>query len=151
MAARVAEVGVRQHESAATRRAILKAAEHLLATRGNEGVSIREVCARAGYDTVVRELKLRRAEENPTRRLTLDGCGTIASGIRSEPIRDVRDRATAGPEQTEENRAAEGLQADKNGPDVRTPVYHVDLSSPVRPFGEEVAYILHDGRAVRPE
>jgi AcrR family transcriptional regulator len=38
----------RELESEATRRAILDAAEHLLATVGEEGVSIREVCARAG-------------------------------------------------------------------------------------------------------
>jgi len=38
----------RDLESEATRRAILDAAEHLLATRGEEGLSIREVCARAG-------------------------------------------------------------------------------------------------------
>ena len=35
-------------ESAATRRAILDAAGELLASRGEEGVSIREVCLRAG-------------------------------------------------------------------------------------------------------
>lgn len=38
----------RELESAATRRAILDAAEHLLATVGEEGLSIREVCKRAG-------------------------------------------------------------------------------------------------------
>jgi AcrR family transcriptional regulator len=38
----------RDAESAATRRAILEAAETLLATRGEEGLSIRELCARAG-------------------------------------------------------------------------------------------------------
>ena len=38
----------RELESAATRRAILDAAEHLLATVGEDGLSIREVCARAG-------------------------------------------------------------------------------------------------------
>jgi len=38
----------RDVESEATRRAILDAAEHLLATRGEDGLSIREVCARAG-------------------------------------------------------------------------------------------------------
>ncbi|HYC24075.1 MAG TPA: TetR/AcrR family transcriptional regulator [Candidatus Bathyarchaeia archaeon] len=38
----------RDLESEATRRAILDAAEHLLASRGEAGLSIREVCARAG-------------------------------------------------------------------------------------------------------
>lgn len=38
----------RDHESAATRQAILDAAEALLATVGEEGLSIREVCARSG-------------------------------------------------------------------------------------------------------
>jgi len=38
----------RDQESEATRRAILDAAEHLLASRGEHGLSIREVCARAG-------------------------------------------------------------------------------------------------------
>jgi AcrR family transcriptional regulator len=38
----------RDQESEATRRAILDAAEHLLASRGEDGFSIREVCARAG-------------------------------------------------------------------------------------------------------
>ena len=38
----------RDLESEATRRTILDAAEHLLATRGEDGLSIREVCARAG-------------------------------------------------------------------------------------------------------
>lgn len=38
----------RAASSEATRRAILAAGEHLLATRGEEGLSIREVCARAG-------------------------------------------------------------------------------------------------------
>ncbi len=39
---------LRATESEATRRAILEAAEELLASRGEEGVSIREVCLRAG-------------------------------------------------------------------------------------------------------
>jgi AcrR family transcriptional regulator len=39
---------LRAVESAATRRAILDAAGELLASRGEEGVSIREVCVRAG-------------------------------------------------------------------------------------------------------
>jgi AcrR family transcriptional regulator len=38
----------RDLESEATRRAILEAAESLLASRGEEGLSIREVCLRAG-------------------------------------------------------------------------------------------------------
>ncbi len=38
----------RDLSSQATRRAILAATEHLLATVGEEGLSIREVCARAG-------------------------------------------------------------------------------------------------------
>jgi AcrR family transcriptional regulator len=38
----------RDQESEATRRAILDAAEHLLASHGEDGLSIREVCARAG-------------------------------------------------------------------------------------------------------
>ena len=38
----------RDQESEATRRAILDAAEHLLASRGEDGLSVREVCARAG-------------------------------------------------------------------------------------------------------
>src|SRR5215470_592995 len=38
----------RDRESEATRRAILDAAGALLATRGEAGLSIREVCARAG-------------------------------------------------------------------------------------------------------
>lgn len=38
----------RETESAATRRAILDAAEALLAAHGEDGLSIREVCARAG-------------------------------------------------------------------------------------------------------
>ncbi|MEW6269844.1 MAG: TetR/AcrR family transcriptional regulator [Thermodesulfobacteriota bacterium] len=43
-----AAVRPRAVESEATRRAILKAAGDLLARRGEEGVSIREVCLRAG-------------------------------------------------------------------------------------------------------
>jgi AcrR family transcriptional regulator len=38
----------RDRSSAATRRAVLDAAEHLLATVGEAGLSIREVCTRAG-------------------------------------------------------------------------------------------------------
>ena len=38
----------RDEESEVTRRGILAAAEHLLARRGEEGLSIREVCRRAG-------------------------------------------------------------------------------------------------------
>jgi AcrR family transcriptional regulator len=43
-----ATVAPRAAATAATRRAILDAAEHLLATVGEPGLSIREVCARAG-------------------------------------------------------------------------------------------------------
>jgi AcrR family transcriptional regulator len=43
-----APLRTRVASSAATRRAILAAAEHLLATRGEDGLSIRELCARAG-------------------------------------------------------------------------------------------------------
>jgi AcrR family transcriptional regulator len=43
-----AAVRTRDVESEATRRAILDAAEHLIATVGEDGLSIREVCARAG-------------------------------------------------------------------------------------------------------
>jgi AcrR family transcriptional regulator len=46
--AKVAALRSRESESEATRRAILDAAEHLLATVGESGLSIREVCARAG-------------------------------------------------------------------------------------------------------
>lgn len=48
MAARVSAIRSRDLESEATRRAILDAAEHLLATVGEHGLSIRELCARAG-------------------------------------------------------------------------------------------------------
>src|SRR5215510_6392606 len=48
MPAKVAELRTREEESEATRRAILDAAEELLATVGERGLSIREVCARAG-------------------------------------------------------------------------------------------------------
>lgn len=48
MPAKVAALRSRESESEATRRAILDAAEHLLATVGESGLSIREVCARAG-------------------------------------------------------------------------------------------------------
>ena len=48
MATRAAALRSRDVESEATRRAILDAAEHLLATVGEAGLSIREVCARAG-------------------------------------------------------------------------------------------------------
>src|SRR5262249_44298813 len=48
MAAKVAVLRSRERESEATRRAILDAAEELLATVGERGLSIREVCARAG-------------------------------------------------------------------------------------------------------
>ena len=48
MPAKVTALRSRDRESAATRRAILDAAEHLLATVGEAGLSIREVCARAG-------------------------------------------------------------------------------------------------------
>ena len=48
MPAKVAALRSRDLESEATRRAILDAAEHLLATVGEAGLSIREVCARAG-------------------------------------------------------------------------------------------------------
>jgi AcrR family transcriptional regulator len=48
MSTKVAALGSRDRESEATRRAILDAAEELLATVGESGLSIREVCARAG-------------------------------------------------------------------------------------------------------
>jgi AcrR family transcriptional regulator len=48
MASRSSAVRSRDLESEATRRAILDAAEHLLASGGEEGLSIRELCARAG-------------------------------------------------------------------------------------------------------
>jgi len=48
MAARVMALSARGRDSAATRRAILGAAETLLASGGEEGLSIRELCARAG-------------------------------------------------------------------------------------------------------
>jgi AcrR family transcriptional regulator len=48
VAARALAIGARESSSEATRRAILDAAEHLLASVGEEGLSIREVCARAG-------------------------------------------------------------------------------------------------------
>jgi AcrR family transcriptional regulator len=48
MATRATALRSRDVESEATRRAILDAAEHLLATVGEAGLSIREVCARAG-------------------------------------------------------------------------------------------------------
>ncbi|HZP40050.1 MAG TPA: TetR/AcrR family transcriptional regulator [Candidatus Binatia bacterium] len=41
-------IAERDRASGRTRRAILRAAEHLLATVGEDGLSIREVCARAG-------------------------------------------------------------------------------------------------------
>lgn len=47
MTSKVSPLGPRALGSAATRRAILSAAEHLLATVGEEGLSIRELCARA--------------------------------------------------------------------------------------------------------
>jgi AcrR family transcriptional regulator len=46
--AKVSTLRSRDLESEATRRAILDAAEHLLATAGEDGLSIRELCARAG-------------------------------------------------------------------------------------------------------
>ena len=48
MPARVAALRPREASSEATRRAILDAAGELLATGGEAGLSIREVCARAG-------------------------------------------------------------------------------------------------------
>jgi AcrR family transcriptional regulator len=48
VAVRSSALRTRDLSSEATRRAILDAAEHLLTTRGEEGLSIREVCARAG-------------------------------------------------------------------------------------------------------
>lgn len=48
MAVKATALRSRDVESEATRRAILDAAEHLLATVGESGLSIREVCARAG-------------------------------------------------------------------------------------------------------
>ena len=48
MAARSSALRARDVSSEATRRAILEAVEHLLATVGEQGLSIREVCARAG-------------------------------------------------------------------------------------------------------
>ena len=48
MPARSPALRSRDLESEATRRAILDAAEHLLATSGEAGLSIREVCSRAG-------------------------------------------------------------------------------------------------------
>jgi AcrR family transcriptional regulator len=48
MPARVAALRPRELSSEATRRAILDAAGELLASRGEAGLSIREVCARAG-------------------------------------------------------------------------------------------------------
>src|SRR5215510_3211667 len=47
MASRPRVLGGRRRSTAATRRAILAATEHLLATAGEEGLSIREVCSRA--------------------------------------------------------------------------------------------------------
>jgi len=41
-------LGARERESAATRRAILRAGQHLLAKGGEAALSIRELCARAG-------------------------------------------------------------------------------------------------------
>jgi AcrR family transcriptional regulator len=46
--AKITALTPRHRESEATRRAILDAAEELLATVGERGLSIREVCARAG-------------------------------------------------------------------------------------------------------
>jgi AcrR family transcriptional regulator len=48
VATRAVALRTRETSSEATRRAILDAAEHLLANVGEEGLSIREVCARAG-------------------------------------------------------------------------------------------------------
>jgi AcrR family transcriptional regulator len=48
VATRATALRARDVESEATRRAILDAAEHLLATVGEAGLSIREICARAG-------------------------------------------------------------------------------------------------------
>jgi AcrR family transcriptional regulator len=48
MPAKVTALRSRDRESEATRRAILDAAEELLASVGESGLSIREVCARAG-------------------------------------------------------------------------------------------------------
>ena len=48
MPAKVTALRSRDLESKTTRRTILDAAEHLLATVGESGLSIREVCARAG-------------------------------------------------------------------------------------------------------
>jgi AcrR family transcriptional regulator len=48
MPAKVSAIRSRDVESEATRRAILDAAEHLLATAGEDGLSIRELCQRAG-------------------------------------------------------------------------------------------------------
>jgi AcrR family transcriptional regulator len=48
VASRAAAVRTRDVESEATRRAILDAAEALLARGGEEGLSIRQLCARAG-------------------------------------------------------------------------------------------------------
>jgi AcrR family transcriptional regulator len=48
VSARVAALRPREASSEATRRAILEAAGELLATGGEPGLSIREVCARAG-------------------------------------------------------------------------------------------------------
>ncbi len=48
MPARATAARSRDLESEATRRAILDAAEELLAAGGEEGLSIRELCARAG-------------------------------------------------------------------------------------------------------
>jgi len=48
VAARHSSVGLRERESESTRRTILEATEAILAARGEEALSIREVCARAG-------------------------------------------------------------------------------------------------------
>src|SRR6266478_3368894 len=48
MSSRSVTARPRDLESEATRRTILAAAEELLASRGEEGLSIREVCLRAG-------------------------------------------------------------------------------------------------------
>ena len=48
MAARQSTLGLRERESETTRRTILEATEAILAARGEEALSIREVCARAG-------------------------------------------------------------------------------------------------------
>src|SRR5205085_1267020 len=100
MNARPATPRSRDLESEATRRSILDAAEALLASRGEEGLSIREVCLRAGVTppTIYYHFGDKAALVDPRRDVAGDCRLLVTAGEsdRSRPRRDDRPAHTSG-------------------------------------------------------